>query len=61
LTLELTLGDQEKVQADHFQWILKHVEYVVEMILLDPTVDRALMEANGGGIVAPYATYSQHR
>jgi hypothetical protein len=61
LTLELTLGDQEKVQVNNFPWILKDVEYVAEMIQLDPTVDRALVEANGGGIVVPYATYSQHR
>jgi hypothetical protein len=32
LTLELTLGDQEKVHANNFQLILKNVEYVAEMI-----------------------------
>jgi hypothetical protein len=31
------------------------------MIHLDPTVDRALVEANSGGIVLPYSTFSQHR
>jgi hypothetical protein len=31
------------------------------MIHLDPTVDRALNEANSGGIVIPYSTFSQHR
>jgi hypothetical protein len=58
LTLELTLGDQEKVQADNFQQILKNIEYVAEIIQLVPTVVRALMGANGGGIVVPYSTYS---
>jgi hypothetical protein len=61
LTLKLTLGDQEKVQRNNVPWSLKEVEYVAEMIHLDPTVDRALMEANSSGIVVPYSTYSQHR
>jgi hypothetical protein len=32
LTLEHTLGVQERVHADNFQWIIKNVEYVAEMI-----------------------------
>jgi hypothetical protein len=61
LTLELTLGDQEKVQHNNFQWVLKNVEYVAEMIHLAPDVDRAIFEANGGRLIIPYTTYSQHR
>jgi hypothetical protein len=61
LTLDLTLGDQEKVQQNNFPWVLRNVEYVAEMIHLSPTVDRAIFDANGGRLVIPYTTYSQHR
>jgi hypothetical protein len=60
LTLELTLGDVEKVKEKNFPWVLKNVEYVAEMIHLDPAVDRAIFDANGGRLIIPYTTYSQH-
>jgi hypothetical protein len=59
LTIELTLGDVENVKVDNFSWILKNFEFVAEMIQLDLTVHRAILEANGGVIVVPYSTYSQ--
>jgi hypothetical protein len=37
------------------------VEYVAEMIHLDPMVDRELLAVNSGGIVVPFSTYSKHR
>jgi hypothetical protein len=64
LTVELTIEYQDKLYAaspNPKSWAIMDVEYVCEMIHLDPTVDRALMEANSGGIVVPFATYSQHR
>jgi hypothetical protein len=61
LTLELTLGDLEKVQEQNFAWVLKNVEYLAKMIHLDPAVDRAIIEANGNRFVVPYSAYSQHR
>jgi hypothetical protein len=61
LTLELTLGDGEKVQENNFPWVLRNVEYLPEMIHLDPAVDRAIFESNGGRLIIPYTTYSHHR
>jgi hypothetical protein len=61
LTLELTLGDVEKIQDGNRPWAVKDVEYVAEMIHLDPMVDRELLAVKSGGIVVPFSTYSQHR
>jgi hypothetical protein len=61
LTLELTLGDADKVQEKNFPWVIRNVEYVAEMIHLAPDVDRAIFEANAGRLIIPYTTYSQHR
>jgi hypothetical protein len=61
LTLELTLGDVDKVQEKNFPWIIKNVELVAEMIHLNPAVDRAIFDANGGRLIITYTTYSQHR
>jgi hypothetical protein len=36
LTLELTLGAVEKIQNGNRPWAIKDVEYVAEMIHLDP-------------------------
>jgi hypothetical protein len=61
LTLELTLGDVEKIQDGNRPRAIKDVEYVAEMIHLDQIVDRELLEVNNGGIVVPFSTYAQHR
>jgi hypothetical protein len=50
-----------KVQEKNFPWVVRNVEYVAEMIHLAPDVDRAIFEANGGRLIIPYTTYSQHR
>jgi hypothetical protein len=57
----LTLGDVEKIQDGNRPWAIKDVEYVAEMIHLDPIVDRELLAVSNGGIAVPFNIDSQHR
>jgi hypothetical protein len=59
ITLELTLGDQEKILDANRPWGVKDAEYLAEMIHLDPMIDRELLVKNGG-VVIPFNTYSQY-
>jgi hypothetical protein len=61
LVLELTLAERDRMHLGSAPWTVSDVEIVMEMIHLDPAVDRAIAETNSHGIVVPFHTYSQHR
>jgi hypothetical protein len=60
LTLELTLGDQEKIHDASMAWAVKDMEYMAEIIHLDPADGRLGTFGGKGGIVVHSSTYSQH-